>query len=182
MKALIIFYSRNGQTEKISSYIADIIRSNQPCDLINISDAINIDFDWKQYDCILIGASIHYGHFHPIVNEFIKRNVLTLKEIFSGFFSVNLVARKIEKSSPYTNAYTYKFLNSSPWKPNCCAVFGGALKYSRYNLFDKTIIRFIMFITGGETNINYDVEYTNWEQVKKFANHFKNLKLKKLIN
>ncbi|MXP51403.1 menaquinone-dependent protoporphyrinogen IX dehydrogenase [Pantoea sp. SoEX] len=176
MKTLIIFCSRNGQTKKISFYIADIIRMNQLCDVININDAIKIKLNWKQYDRILIGASIYYGHFNPIVNKFIKYNLCTLKKLISGFFSVNLTARKSDKNLPNTNSYTKKFLINSPWKPDCCAVFAGALQYSRYNWFNKNIIKIIMFLTGGATDLNCDIEYTDWEKVKFFVNHFKQLK------
>ncbi|PPI86271.1 menaquinone-dependent protoporphyrinogen IX dehydrogenase [Candidatus Pantoea edessiphila] len=176
MKALIIFYSRNGQTKKIASYIADHMRTNQLCDLVNIRDAIHINFDWKQYNRILIGASIYYGYFNPIVDIFIKSNLLALKKLISGFFSVNLTARKYEKSSPHTNSYTYKFLVSSPWKPDCCAVFAGALQYSRYHWLDRAMIKIIMFITGGETNSQCDIEYTDWEQVKIFTNFFQQIR------
>ncbi|MBK4775930.1 menaquinone-dependent protoporphyrinogen IX dehydrogenase [Candidatus Pantoea edessiphila] len=176
MKALIIFYSRNGQTKKISSYIADNIRMKQICDVINITDAISRDLDWKAYDRVLIGASIYYGNFNPIVYKFIQQNIFILKTLITGFFAVNLTARKIGKNSPVTNSYTKKFLKNSPWKPNCCAVFAGSLQYSNYNWFNKNIIKFIMYLTGGETNHKCDIEYTDWEQVKNFVNYFKELK------
>ncbi|PPI87676.1 menaquinone-dependent protoporphyrinogen IX dehydrogenase [Candidatus Pantoea edessiphila] len=176
MKALIIFCSRYGQTKKIATYIADNISYYQLCDVINITDAMNINFNWKQYDRILIGASIHYGHFNPILNKFIQLNLFAIKKLISGFFSVNLTARKIEKNSPRTNIYTYKFLKGSPWKPNCCAVFAGALQYSNYNWFNKIVIQIIMLLTGGETNSNCNIEYTDWEEVRIFINYFKKLK------
>ncbi len=66
----------------------------------------------------------------------------------SAFFAVNLTARKPEKRSPQTNAYTRKFLLSSPWQPKQCAVFAGALRYPRYRWFDRVMIRFIMKMTG----------------------------------
>ncbi len=65
MKALILYSTRDGQTQKIASALAETIRQQQPCDVLNIQDAAVPD--WTQYDRVLIGASIRYGHFQPVV-------------------------------------------------------------------------------------------------------------------
>ncbi|MEG3111301.1 MULTISPECIES: menaquinone-dependent protoporphyrinogen IX dehydrogenase [unclassified Pantoea] len=173
MKALILFSSRDGQTQLIASSIAKELEGKQACDVLNILDTTNVE--WTQYDRVLIGASIRYGHFHPAVAEFVKRHQRELQQRSSGFFSVNLTARKPEKRSPETNAYTAKFLNQSPWQPDCCAVFAGALRYPRYRWFDRIMIQLIMRMTGGETDSSKEVEYTDWQQVTRFAQEFARL-------
>lgn len=173
MKALILFSTRDGQTQKIASAMAEAIKGEQACDVMNIQDANAID--WQQYDRVLIGASIRYGHFQPAVNEFVKQNLAALQQRVNGFFSVNLTARKPEKRTPETNAYTVKFLAQSPWKPDRCAVFAGALYYPRYRWFDRVMIKLIMRMTGGETDTTKEVEYTDWEQVRGFARDFAQL-------
>ena len=96
MKALILYSTRDGQTKKIASSIADVIRQQQQqCDVLNIQDATLPD--WAQYDRVLIGASIRYGHFQPVVDKFVKQHLHELQQRTSGFFSVNLTARKPEK-------------------------------------------------------------------------------------
>ncbi len=40
-------------------------------------------------------------------------------------YSVNTVARKPEKRTPQTNSYARKFLMSSQWRPDRCAVIAG---------------------------------------------------------
>jgi len=79
------------------------------------------------------------------------------------------VARKPEKSSPQTNSYTRKFLMNSPWQPDRCAVFAGALRYPRYTWYDRIMIRLIMKMTGGETDTRKEVVYTDWSRVSEFA-------------
>lgn len=176
MKALILFSSRDGQTREIASYIANEIKGQQACDVINILHAGAVD--WTQYDRVLIGASIRYGNFHPAVAKFVKANLNELQQRTTGFFSVNLTARKPEKRSPQTNAYTRKFLQHSPWQPECCAVFAGALRYPRYRWFDRVMIQLIMRMTGGETDSSKEVEYTDWHQVERFAREFVQLPTK----
>lgn len=180
MKALILFSSRDGQTRAIASYIADEIKAQQECDVIDILHVSSPD--WAQYDRVLIGASIRYGHFHPQVERFVKHHLQQLKQRPGGFFSVNLTARKPEKRSPQTNAYTRKFLQHSPWQPDCCAVFAGALRYPRYGWFDRIMIQFIMRMTGGETDASKEVEYTDWVQVAQFAQEFAALSGKPSLN
>lgn len=173
MKALILYSTRDGQTQKIASYIAEQIGQQHNCDVMNIQHATSPD--WAQYDRVLIGASIRYGHFQPVVDAFVKQHLHQLQQRTSGFFSVNLTARKPEKRSPETNAYTQKFLSQSPWRPDCCAVFAGALYYPRYRWFDRIMIQLIMRMTGGETDSTKEVEYTDWQQVSRFANDFAQL-------
>ncbi|WP_261644060.1 menaquinone-dependent protoporphyrinogen IX dehydrogenase [Erwinia mallotivora] len=170
MKALILYSSRDGQTREIASYIANQLKEKLECDVFNISHAGNIE--WSKYDRVLIGASIRYGHFHPKLMAFIKLHLAELRQRPSGFFSVNLTARKPEKRTPQTNAYTRKFLLQSPWQPDCCTVFAGALRYPRYGFFDRVMIQMIMRLTGGETDTTKEVDYTDWDQVGRFAHEF----------
>lgn len=170
MKALVLYSSRDGQTREIATVIGNTIKEHQACDVLNIQHATSVD--WSQYDRVLIGASIRYGHFAPAVNKFVSTHLTALQRLPSGFFSVNLTARKPEKRTPQTNAYTRKFLLQSPWEPDCCAVFAGALRYPRYGFFDRIMIQLIMRMTGGETDATKEVEYTDWSQVTRFAHEF----------
>ena len=92
------------------------------------------------------------------------KNILDLKK--TAFFSVNVVARKEEKSTPETNPYVLNFLKKTNWKPNKLSVFAGKVDYPNYNFFNKIVIRFIMMITKGPTDINNSYEFTNWENVR----------------
>lgn len=170
MKALILYSSRDGQTQAIAFYIANKLQDTLNCDVISLQQADDVDL--TQYQQILIGASVRYGRFHPALKKFVKRNATLLNHIPSAFFATNLTARKPEKRSPQTNAYTRKFLLSSPWQPKQCAVFAGALRYPRYRWLDRVMIRLIMKITGGETDTSKEVEYTDWQQVDRFTQEF----------
>lgn len=177
MKALILYSSRDGQTRSIASYIANKLQDTLRCDVIDLLQADNIDL--TQYQQVLIGASVRYGHFHPTLGKFVKRHAEQLNRMPSAFFSVNLTARKADKRSPQTNAYTRKFLLASPWQPKQCAVFAGALRYPRYRWLDRVMIQLIMRMTGGETDSSKEVEYTDWQQVERFAQEFSHIQYEK---
>ncbi|MCT4700492.1 menaquinone-dependent protoporphyrinogen IX dehydrogenase [Enterobacteriaceae bacterium H20N1] len=177
MKTLILFSTRDGQTREIASYIASELKElGIESEVVNLHR--NGDIRWDNYDRVVIGASIRYGHFHSSVDAFVKKHQQALNVIPSAFFSVNLVARKPEKRTPQTNSYTRKFLLNSPWKPNHCAVFAGALRYPRYGWLDRTMIRLIMKMTGGETDTRKEVVYTDWPQVARFAHEIAHLSIK----
>jgi menaquinone-dependent protoporphyrinogen oxidase len=121
------------------------------------------------YDKIIIGASIRYGKHSPLVYDFIGQNRALLESRASAFFTVNIVARKPEKNRPETNPYMQKFLARTNWQPDRLAVFAGRLDYQSYGFLDRTMIRFIMFVTRGPTAADTVIEYTDWNSVGEFA-------------
>lgn len=174
MKTLILFSTRDGQTREIAAYLASELKEQGiDADVVNLNRTQEIA--WQEYDRVVIGASIRYGHFHPAVDRFVKKHAAMLNDLPSAFYSVNLVARKAEKRTPQTNSYTRKFLLSSPWHPTVSAVFAGALRYPRYRWYDRFMIRLIMKMTGGETDTRKEVVYTDWAQVASFAHQIAHL-------
>ncbi|MGY3571141.1 menaquinone-dependent protoporphyrinogen IX dehydrogenase [Vibrio paucivorans] len=174
MKALFLYSSREGQTKKILHYIEEEL-SEFECEVVDLHSVDRVDF--TQYDRVLIGASIRYGHFNKKLYQFIENNVEQLKQNKVAFFCVNLTARKEDqgKDTPEGSAYIKTFLTKSAWQPELIGVFAGALYYPRYKWFDRVMIRFIMTMTGGETDTNKEVEYTNWKKVSLFAKKFVNM-------
>ncbi|CNL26371.1 menaquinone-dependent protoporphyrinogen IX dehydrogenase [Yersinia aldovae] len=177
MKALILYSSRDGQTQAIASYIAKQLSAVATCKIQDLSQVGQIDL--SQYQQVMIGASVRYGHFNSVLSKFVNKHVEQLNQMPSAFFAVNLTARKPEKRSPQTNAYVRKFLLSTPWQPTLCTVFAGALRYPRYRWIDRVMIQLIMRMTGGETDTSKEVEYTDWQQVSGFAQDFSALQYEK---
>ncbi|MCE0493604.1 menaquinone-dependent protoporphyrinogen IX dehydrogenase [Vibrio salinus] len=173
-KVLFLYSTREGQTKKILKHIAEQL-DNCECDFSDIHDMPDIDFSC--YEKVLVGASIRYGHLHKKLYQFISQNYQALKNTKAAFVCVNLTARKENegKDTPEGSVYIRTFLKKSQWQPPLIGVFAGALRYPRYRLFDKFMIQFIMKITGGETDISKEVEYTNWDKVKLFSDDFKKM-------
>ena len=168
-KSLITYSTVDGQTKNICEKIAEYA-SNSDIDLLPISNEIKLD----DYKTIIIGASIRYGKYRKEVYSFIKKNKDILDNKENAFFSVNVVARKPEKSTPSTNPYLIQFLEKIEWVPKNLAVFAGKIEYPKYKFIDKFAIKFIMWITKGPTDTSQTYEFTDWEKVKTFA---KNLNL-----
>ena len=163
-KSLITFSTVDGHTKLICKKIAEY-SANQNVEVIPISQ-IN---DLSDYKSIVIGASIRYGKYRKEVFDFIKNNINLLQSMENSFFSVNAVARKVEKSSSKTNPYVIKFLKQIKWKPKNIAVFAGKIDYPKYKFFDKYAIKFIMWITNGPTDTSQTYDFTDWKKVETFA-------------
>ena len=167
MEDLIIYSSTDGQTKKICETIKYHLALNEKIKIISLNEVNKVNLE--KVEKIIIGASIRYGKHNKRVQNFVIKNKNILKSKKTAFFSVNVVARKEEKSTPETNPYVKKFLAKTKWKPNKVAVFGGKVDYPNYNFINRNVIRFIMMITNGPTNTENSYEFTNWEMVKKFA-------------
>ena len=99
----------------------------------------------------------------------LMKNLNIIHSKKNAFFSVNVVARKAEKNSADTNPYIQKFLLKTSWKPKIIDVFAGKIEYPKYNLFDRSIIKFIMWMTNGPTDTSKTFEFTDWSKVEKFS-------------
>ena len=173
MEDLIIYSSTDGQTKRICETIKDHLALNDRIKIVSLNEVNKVNLE--KIKKIIIGASIRYGRHNRKVQDFVIKNKHILVTKKTAFFSVNVVARKEEKSTPETNPYVKKFLTKTKWKPDKVAVFGGKVDYPNYNFINKNVIRFIMMITNGPTNTDNSYEFTNWEMVKKFALELKAL-------
>ena len=165
MKKILLTYSTvDGHTKTICEKILSYSKTSQ-VDILPIDSSINI----KDYDTVVIGASIRYGKYRDEIFEFIKENEELLNSKDNAFFSVNVVARKENKNKPETNPYLLKFLNKISWQPKILDVFAGKIDYPKYKFLDKYAIKFIMWITKGPTDTSKVYEFTDWNRVKSFA-------------
>ena len=169
MASVILVYSTtDGHTRMICERLREVIeRQEHKVTLAELTPGSALDLG--PYERIVIGASIRYGKHRPEVAEFVERNAATLRSKPSAFFSVNAVARKPEKRDPETNPYVRKFLKSISWKPPLVGIFAGKIDYPMYGFVDKTMIRFIMWMTKGPTDPNGVFEFTDWDAVDAFG-------------
>lgn len=164
---LILYSTTDGHTRKICEFLQrHIEQQDNSVTLLSIDQA---PADMDTYDKIVIGASIRYGKHAKAVYDFIRAYQPQLDSLPNAFFSVNLVARKPGKNMPENNPYVKRFLKQIAWKPGHLAIFAGKLDYPKYNFWDRKIIQMIMWITGGPTNPDAVVEYTDWDQVEAFG-------------
>ena len=164
---LIIYSSTDGHTKTICRRLTNFLRDGNEIKIISLDEAKK--FKLSEFNKIIIGASIRYGKHSKELYKFVDSNKDILNQKQSVFFSVNVVARKPEKSMPETNPYIKKFLKISKWRPKKIGVFAGKVDYPNYGFFDKYIIKLIMLITNGPTDTSQSYEFTDWSKVDEFA-------------
>jgi menaquinone-dependent protoporphyrinogen oxidase len=165
---VLLLYSTNfGLSQRICERIAELLR---PRGLdARVCALTDPGVDPADCDAIVIGASIKHGKHQPSVLEFIQRHRAALDARPGALFSVNLVARKPHRNTPETNPYLRRLVAQSPWKPRLLGVFAGELDYSRYGPVDRHMMRLVMWINRGPTDLDTKVAFTNWQEVERFA-------------
>ena len=165
-KILIVYSSTDGHTINICKHIYKNLETAHDPELKDLKKIQQCDLE--NAEIIIIGASIRYGDHSKELYNFVRNHKKIIESKENAFFSVNAVARKPEKNQPETNPYIKKFLKRTSWNPNKMAVFAGKIDYPKYNLFDKHMIRLIMWITKGPTNLTKTYEFTDWSKVDEF--------------
>ena len=173
-KLLILYSTVDGHTKNICEYIYNKLKNKKKIDLISIEESS--DFNLEIFDEIIIGASVRYGYHRKNLYEFIKKNKETLEKKKTIFFSLNLTARKPEKSTPENNPYVVKFLKKVKWEPTIKDVFAGRLDYPNLDFINKLAILFIMLITNGPKDTSKTYELTDWKRVDKLIDNFEKYK------
>ena len=167
-RILFVYSTIDGHTLEICERLQQVAESEgHQATLQGLTADSTIDL--SVFDRIVVGASVRYGKHRPEVTRFIEENVDRLQATQSAFFSVNAVARKPEKRDVQSNPYVKKFFSKITWKPSAVAIFGGKIEYPKYGFWDKTMIRFIMWMTNGPTDPNGTSDFTNWEEVESFG-------------
>lgn len=170
---LIIYTTREGQTRKIAEYMASIATDKGHSVLVEDSAKGVVRFSWNHVDGVIIGASIHKGHYPQAVLTFAKNHAQRLQQVPSAFFSVSLTAASTKaEDQVQARQYVTDFIKATGWQPYTTAIFAGALKYSRYGFFKRWIMKQIAKKNRGGTNTTRDYEYTDWGRVKAFAEDF----------
>ncbi|MBP6551794.1 MAG: menaquinone-dependent protoporphyrinogen IX dehydrogenase [Vitreoscilla sp.] len=168
MHILILYSSRFGQTLKISQALKHQWQdAGAQVTLANLEQTAGTDL--AQFDKIVIGASIRYGHFAKCLDAFTAAQTQQLNHIPSAFFSVSILANKAHKSTPETHTYTRKFFEQSAWQPKLVGIFAGELAYHKYHLVDRYLMKLVMKINKGETNTQAHIEFTDWHKVQQFG-------------
>lgn len=169
-RVLIEYGTTEGQTAKIADVIADVIRDRgHTADAVDINSASNKAP--AGYDAVIVGSSVHMGKHDKHVVDFVQKNHDTLDQLPSAFFSVSLAAHG--DTGP-AETYVDQFEDETGWRPDQVALFGGALLYTDYGFIKRHMMKKIAQDKPGNLGLDLsrDYVYTEWDAVKRFAEHF----------
>ena len=169
-KILIAYGTSEGQTAKIADQLADVVRSHGfEVDAVDLKKSN--DLRLEDYQAVIIGGSIHMGKHQEEVADFVRMNRGVLERLPSAFFSVSLAAHGDMANA---EAYITTFEQQTGWHPTKVGLFSGALLYRKYGLLKRWMMKRIVRDKPGilSTDTSRDHVYTDWDQVKRFAEDF----------
>jgi menaquinone-dependent protoporphyrinogen oxidase len=179
---LVVYATREGQTERIATHVADSLRSRGlPVDVVEASEpwqGLSVD----AHSAAILAASVHRGKHEPEMVEFVKRRRADLEAVPSAFLSVSLSEAGAEdaKASDEQRAkwttdvqgMVDQFFIETGWSTKQVRPIAGALMYSRYSMPLKVIMKRIAHSVGASTDTTCDHEFTNWSSLDKFIEEF----------
>jgi menaquinone-dependent protoporphyrinogen oxidase len=168
-KILIIYGTSYGQTAKIATQMqAILIHGGYQVTVVNAAAAAAPPLD--SFDAIVVGSSIiAHGH-QKAVERFIRAQIGRLKTIPGAFYSVSAsAASQSAGGRAAADRLRDEFLAKMGWEPQLRASIAGAVNYTRYNPFVRWYMKRASAKEGGSTDTSRDHEYTDWQQVQRFA-------------
>ncbi len=178
-RGIAVYYAtHDGQARRIAEHICGRLAESEPLSPPqDIAVAKPTPKEIATASLIVLVAAVRYGRHLPEADQFLASYRSLASPPPLALASVNLTARKPEKTTATGNAYLRKTIARHGLTPALAVAFAGRLDYRRYSWRDRQIIRFIMLLTGGPTDPDTNVEYTSWDAVSEFAARIAELKL-----
>lgn len=169
----VLYGTTDGQTAKIARHLADVGERLGHEIRAHVLDDLPPDFSLRDFDGVLVGASVYAGKHQGYVARFVTEHLDALKRKPTGFFSVGLSSAWADpESRAQARADVDRFCEQTGWTPDRTLLVAGALRYTRYGRFKRWLMRFIVRRAGGPTDTSKDYEFTDWHELERFASGF----------
>jgi menaquinone-dependent protoporphyrinogen oxidase len=170
-RILVLYGTTDGHTSKIARTIGETLRTRGA--EVDVLEAGSADPDPADYAGIVIAASVHAGGYQRPVRSWIRAHLVILGTRPTAFVSVCLgVLQPDPKVQQQVAAVMNRFLSTVDWRPTVTKIVAGALPYTRYNWFKRRLMKRIVAKAGGDTDTSRDYEYTDWVDLRAFAEQF----------
>jgi menaquinone-dependent protoporphyrinogen oxidase len=170
-RILVLYGTTDGHTAKVATALGDTLRaSGVDVDLV---EAGTREPGPQDYAGVIVAASVHAAGYQRPVRRWVRRHAAALRGKPTAFVSVCLgVLQKDPKVLQELTAIRERFFTATGWRPTMTETVAGALLYTKYNWVKRWIMKRIVRKAGGDIDTTRDYEYTNWTDVRQFANRF----------
>lgn len=169
-RALIVYASHYGQTEKIARRIQRTLEGNGHDVQLESVARLPRELDVAGFDAVLVGGPVHAQHYPAALVRFVRERRQELERVHAVFFSVSLaVASRKHDGRAQMAPVIDKFVQQTGWRPARVELVAGALAYTQYSWLIRFVMRRIAKKEGGDTDTSRDYEYTDWNAVDRFA-------------
>ena len=126
--------------------------------------------DVSEFDAVLVGASVHNSRHQSDMRDWLNEHHESLLNVRSAFFSVSLTAAEDSDEANRAVAQTIsELLESTGFHPTIVQPIAGALRYRKYGVATRVLMRLVAQHKGLPTDTDADVEFTDWDVVNGFA-------------
>jgi menaquinone-dependent protoporphyrinogen oxidase len=173
MRVLLVYGTGEGQTQKIASFVSDrLARQGHQVVTANAGAAPSLP-DPRQFDAILIAASVHLGRYQAAVIRFVRGHRAAIGARTNAFLSVSLAAAGHEPADVAgLKKCVADFVQASGWTPHRVHHVAGAFRYTAYGFLTRCVMKYIAYRKGAPTDTHHDHELTDWDDVARFADKF----------
>ena len=170
-RVLVLYGTTEGQTAKVARALgARLTAEGMDTDVLEAGMG---NPEPAAYDGVIVAASMHAGGYQKSVGRWLREHVTDLNLLPTAFLSVCLsVLSKEENGRDEARAIPRRYADGFGWKPTMIKVVAGALPYTKYNVFIRLIMRWIAASQGGDTDTSRHYEYTDWQDLRAFADRF----------
>jgi menaquinone-dependent protoporphyrinogen oxidase len=162
-----LFYAtRDGQARRIAERIASrLAERGIPASPQDLATTFPARKELAEARLVTIVSAVRYGRHLPEGERFLAVYQTLRSPPPLVFLSVSLAARKPGKDTAEGNVYLRKAIARRRLAPALALAIAGRLDYPRYGWLDRQMIRFIMTLTRGPTDLRTSIEYTAWNVV-----------------
>ncbi|GAB5408552.1 MAG: flavodoxin domain-containing protein [Balneolaceae bacterium] len=145
MKALIIYMSTHGTTEKIVDRLSNLLGYNTST-IINLKNQKVPDL--KNFDTIIIGGSVHAGKIQRKVRKYCESNLPILLEKQLGLFMCYMDTKN--EIQEFEDSFPQELIDHAKAK----GYFGGEFVFEKMNFVEKFMARKVSGMSKTVSRIN----------------------------
>jgi menaquinone-dependent protoporphyrinogen oxidase len=170
---LVLYGTTDGHTAKIARSMGDALRGQEAeVDVVEAGKA-SASLWPEDYSGVIVAASVHAGGYQQSVRSWVRAHARALEDRPTAFVSVCLgVLQQDPKVQQDLRAIIDRFVKVTGWAPTMTKIVAGALLYTRYNWIKRVAMKRIVRKAGGDTDTSRDYEYTDWNDLRTFAERF----------
>jgi menaquinone-dependent protoporphyrinogen oxidase len=166
---LVVYGSTYGQTERIATRIATMLRQGGHRAELHRGDRLPAGLALESYQAAVIAASVLYGHHQRYIIAYVRAHAEWLNRVPSAFVSVCGAAGSNPSEA---QSFVDRLLQATGWRPGMIRSFTGAVAYTKYSWLMRWWLKRISRTKGLPTDTSRDWDYTEWEEVDRFALRF----------
>ena len=174
MKLLLVYGTTEGQTQKIAQFVAShLTQQGHQAKVVNAIDATAASDDPREFDAVIIAASLHAGRYQSSIIHFVSKYLAAINARPNAFLSVSLAAASDDDDDVQgLKRCVSHFTHQTGWTPQLIHHVAGAFRFTAYDFLKRWAMKYIAYRKGGPTDTSLDHELTDWPDVARFVDEF----------